>query len=363
MYALIYTRSHSVDYRYFSGPHELRADEEVDEHIRNVMHEDDGGLVGDLVGKRWHVFRKDKWLIIGMATKDFGRVDETGVRSIRGYYGFAMTADEAKIPSQQMFEEIDRRFVLPFFHQSSITPSEGFVSGGIFDDELQYIQPVDFGRWPFNADPSRVRFHVSEDVDALLRSAVAYAVKINRFEIVIGLNTVAHAMRLPICNCLCKDVVTGRDQAVIRAEESPMTGQRSDQTNFSGRECGRSPREQHCEDVSCSGSKGRRLDESKGMGGMPLFGGRRGRDSVIRDDVGGKRARRVVIDIVNESEHDNGFWRELLSAVNRILVLFGIKAKCKIEESNDAPQRRPNSATEKPLADKKVARSYLESGF
>lgn len=367
MYALIYTRSCYVDYQYFAGPPELRADHEVNVHIRNVMHEDDGGTVGDLIGKRWHVFRKGRWLIIGMATKEYGRVDETGTRQIRGYYGFVMPIECAKVPSKLLYDEIDKRFVQSVFMDASISPSDGLIEGGIFDDEMQYSQPFDVDRWVFNTDTTKVRFHVcnndDDDIDTLLRSAVAYAVKVDKFEIVIGLNTIAHATRLPICNCMCKAVVTSQDHVLKAGCGTDVNQQRF------GIEIGRcggksvigvgAPRENSLG----SGVRNRQscqLDQEPGG----LWGMRRTRSSLDRSNNGiMKTSRRIVIDLKNENEKDPGFWREFLSVVNKFLSLIGINARCQIEEKNALTQTKSVLAAGKQVADEQVARNYLESGF
>lgn len=227
MKAIIYTRPKPVtfgDYTFFARPSELKNDEYVCDHIRNVMAEDDCGVCGEIIGKRWHVMRTGDNTIVGMATRSLGRKDELG-RVVRGYYGFLMPSSKACLPSAELFDELDRRFVIPRFEDANITPIDtGFLSGGPFDDRAQYGAPSLVDGYDFNLDRSKIKFHVAEGVQPLLASAVACAMRNERFEIVTGLNTVDHAKRLPVMNCMClaEHAVRTIDLEILKRPDSAL---------------------------------------------------------------------------------------------------------------------------------------------
>ena len=213
--AVVFTRPYPIglgDYTFFVRPVEFVKDRRYfDAHIRNVLHEDDSGAIGSIKGRRWHVLRRGDLVIVGMATNEFGRRDESG-RAIRGYYGFAMPANDIKLPSETLFKELDKVCVEPVFMQAPVrTKDSDCLSGELFDDPVQYKVLSDSHKWSFNTNPSRIRFHCCDEVGDILSSALAAASQNAEFEIVIGLNTEEHAKRLPILNCVCHAVLAAKE--------------------------------------------------------------------------------------------------------------------------------------------------------
>ena len=213
--AVVFTRPYPIglgDYTFFVRPVEFVKDRRfLDAHIRNVLHEDDSGAIGGIKGRRWHVLRRGDLVIVGMATNEFGRRDESG-RAIRGYYGFAMPANDIKLPSETLFKELDKVCVEPAFMQAPVrTKDSDCLSGELFDDPAQYKVALDSHKWNFNTDPSRISFHCCDGFGDILSSALAAASQNAEFEIVIGVNTVEHAKLLPILNCVCHAVSVAKD--------------------------------------------------------------------------------------------------------------------------------------------------------
>ncbi len=232
--AVVFTRPYPIglgDYTFFVRPGEFVKDRKFfDAHIRNVLHEDDSGAIGSIRGRRWHVLRRGDLVVVGMATNEFGRSDEGG-RAIRGYYGFVMPANDVKLPSETLFKELDKVCVEPAFMQAPVrTKDSDCLSGELFDDPAQYMVALDSHKWCFNTNPNLIRFHCSDDVAAILSSALFAASQNPEFEIVIGLNTIEHAKRLPILNCVCHAVSTAQDmQLSVRSSALDSTStQKSD---------------------------------------------------------------------------------------------------------------------------------------
>lgn len=253
--AVVFTRPYPIgigDYTFFVRPVEFVKDRRFfDAHIRNVLHEDDSGAIGGIKGRRWHVLRRGDLVIVGMATNEFGRRDESG-RAIRGYYGFAMPANDIKLPSETLFKELDKVCVEPAFMQAPVrTKDSDRLSGELFDDPAQYKVALDSHKWNFNTNPSRISFHCCDEVGDILSSALAAASHNAEFEIVIGLNTEEHAKRLPILNCVCHAVSAAKE--IQFPERTTITDNITEQKPDSVKEtknCGQGRKEPFIRDSS-----------------------------------------------------------------------------------------------------------------
>ena len=155
---LIYTRTKNVDYRFVATPQALKGSrcwDFVEHHIRMVLA--DEGSRGPLLGRRWHIMSIDGYLLIGIATYEFERLDYTGC-PIRGYYGILLKSVVEVMPSLELFRQLDRTFVDPIFNDI-------YASGSTWEDNVESIaflgqngsvsheSPIDF-----NHDEKCVRF-------------------------------------------------------------------------------------------------------------------------------------------------------------------------------------------------------------
>ena len=328
MKAIIYTRPKPVtfgDYTFFARPAELKNDEDVSNHIRNVMAEDDCGVCGEIVGKRWHVMRTGNNVIVGMATRGLGRTDELG-RVVRGYYGFFMPSSKARLPSAALFDELDRRFVIPRFENANITPIDtGFLSGGLFDDLTQYKMPSHEEEHDFNLDGSQIKFHFAEDVPSLLLSAVACAMRNERFEIVTGLNTIDHAKKLHIMNCLCYTERVSRTLNLDRQNrsDSVVSHEKKQETSVLGR----------------SGSNCM--------------------TSASTDGAGTRRAR-IAIDVPS-SGRGKGFRSLVDGTIRNALRFLGVRGS-RVSAETSSPSVPCLENSDNALRRRRAARRMLESG-
>lgn len=207
---IVYTRPfrHNVmDYCYFVLPEALKGYGElssIDRHIKNVLAVESGR--GDIRGNRWHIFRFDDYVLLGLATESFGRHDETGV-PIRGYYGVLMSVADACVPPLRLFSEMDTRFVEPHFNDYKnfeLSYSPNLSTCGQF----KYVPEACVGgEVVFNYAKDKLMF-LSEAVsaDCYLRDALN-AAQVNRsFEFVYGFNTEAHSCELEVMNVVCYGV-------------------------------------------------------------------------------------------------------------------------------------------------------------
>ena len=328
MKAIIYTRPKPVtfgDYTFFARPTEIKNDEEVSNHIRNVMAEDDCGVCGEIIDKRWHVMRTGNNVIVGMATRGIGRKDELG-RVVRGYYGFFMPSSKACLPSAELFDELDRRFVIPRFENANITPIDtGFLTGGLFDDLTQYRIPSNDDRHDFNLDCSKIKFHFSEDVQSLLVSAVACAMRNERFEIVTGLNTIDHAKKLHIMNCLCyaERVARTINLDSQNGSDSELFHEKAKETVVPGRT-----------GSNCTAT-------------------------AFADGIGNRRER-IVIDIPS-SGRDNGFRSLVVRAIRNALRFLGVR-EFRVSAATPPPPESYCDNSDNARKRRSAARRLLESG-
>ena len=250
--AVVFTRPYPIglgDYTFFVRPVEFVKDRHYfDAHIRNVLHEDDSRAIGSIKERRWHVLRRGDLVIVGMATNEFGRRDESG-RAIRGYYGFAMPADNVKLPSIALFKELDKVCVEPAFMQAPVrTKDSDCLSGELFDDPAQYKIASDSHKWSFNTNPKKMCFHCCDEVRSILSAALVAASQNDEFELVVGLNTIEHAKKLPILNCVCHAVSATKE--ILLPEYSAITDSTSTQKSDSveespsSRQMGKGPSDQ-----------------------------------------------------------------------------------------------------------------------
>lgn len=209
---IVYTRPyrHNVmDYCYFVLPEILKGSRnallDINRHIKNVLAVESGR--GSIRGCRWHVYRFEDYVLIGVATESFGRRDETGV-PIRGYYGLLMNVDDAFIPPLSMFPEVDAKFVEPHFYDYKdfdVCYSPNLLMGG-------KVKPA-----PEVRGGSEIKFNLAKDklmflaedvsVDCYLRDALKAARQNGTFEFVYGFNTEDHSRELEVMNVVCYGVM------------------------------------------------------------------------------------------------------------------------------------------------------------
>ena len=218
---IVYTRPREVstlDYCYFVRPKALdgmaQVQREVDSHIRNVLSED--GYRGEIKGVRWHLFRLLDYVLVGIATREFGRNDALG-RPIRGYYGVLMNAEDAVIPSMEFYKEIDRRYVAPLFETRSRIVPELVERMPFLMDELACVDANVHcdTTCDFNDDVKKIRCfpELNEySISRTLAVALCKAKRTARFEIVAGLNNITHACLMPIMNAYVAEVKTVVDR-------------------------------------------------------------------------------------------------------------------------------------------------------
>lgn len=219
---IVYTRPfrHNVmDYCYFALPEALKGRESlflVNRHVRNALAVECGR--GEIRGNRWHVFRFDDYVLVGLATQSFGRRDETGV-SIRGYYGLLMSAADARLPAASLFSFLDAMFVEPHFNDYrnfdvAYSPNLDLPAEEEPADDRQTVDSI-----AFNLDEGKVLLlpdtHSEGDY---LKQAFDAARRHRRFEFVYGFNTEEHACELPVMNAVCHG---GREKTVTLENQRP----------------------------------------------------------------------------------------------------------------------------------------------
>ena len=228
---IVYTRPKEVstlDYCYFVKPKALDVAEElqrdVDRHLRNVLAED--GYRGEIRGRRWHVFRCSDYVLVGFATREFGRCDALG-RSIRGYYGVLMSASDAAVPSEEVFRAIDGQYVAPQFEtRNRIVPESVEQMPFPFTEmpgpsaELS----AEDGAGAFNEDVGTVRCFPelsAEAVPQVLSAALRKSRGNDCFELVSGFNNIEHACSLAVMNAYVDGVEKVIDHPCTREERTP----------------------------------------------------------------------------------------------------------------------------------------------
>ena len=233
---LIYTRTKNVDYRFVATPQALKGSrcwDFVEHHIRMVLA--DEGSRGPLLGRRWHIMSIDGYLLIGIATYEFERLDYTGC-PIRGYYGILLKSVVEVMPSLELFRQLDRTFVDPIFNDI-------YASGSTWEDNVESIaflgqngsvsheSPIDF-----NHDEKCVRFFDDFVIDSILPKAYDEAIRCVKqkrtFEFVWGLSSRSHAKEVPFMNVVCLEMRNQGGQKGVHIDKNLSTP--SDQSkNFS----------------------------------------------------------------------------------------------------------------------------------
>lgn len=207
---IVYTRPfpRDDDFRFFARPETLKGNLRFEDRIVNALSTE--GYRRGIQDRRWHVLQIQDSIIVGLATREFHRMDEYG-RNVRGYYGFALPRTGIEKPDVTLFCELDKYIVEPLFREDNLEERDfGVLRDGVFADETLYVKLNDqkVGR-RFNHDTAKVLyFPTDEPFEVLINDAILEAKKYDDFECVIGLNSRRHAEESKVQNCLCYDQPT-----------------------------------------------------------------------------------------------------------------------------------------------------------
>lgn len=223
---LIYTRTKNIDYRFVATPQALKDSrhwDSVEHHIRMVLA--DEGSRGPLLERRWHIMSVDGYLLVGIATYEFERLDYTGC-PIRGYYGILLKSIIEALPSLEVFRQLDKAFVEPIFNDI-------YASGSTWKSDVESISfygqngnAYNTSSIEFNRDEKSVKFFNAVNIDSILPSAYSEAIRCAErkqpFEFVWGLSSRSHAKEVPFMNVVC-----------LRVENQGWQNGASNDTEFS----------------------------------------------------------------------------------------------------------------------------------
>lgn len=204
--SIVRTRSYSVDYRFYSKPSFLsKTDLDlVDNRIKNVMVEESFSIIKDF---RYHILRVGNYVLVGVATRKYARVDEYG-RPIRSYIGLVLPLSVAAMPKLDVFDRLDNLIVNPHFSD---------LIEGKDSDVIIELSPDDFYESradlniEFNCDILKLQYHSDrkeKHLISFLQAAVATARNHKPFELVYGMNRIYESEKMPIMNVFCYEQKT-----------------------------------------------------------------------------------------------------------------------------------------------------------
>ena len=213
---IIFTRTKFLDYRLIVAPYFLENNNifsKVKDKIVSISSTD--GYRGDLNGRRFHVLALEgtPYVILGIVTEEFAHRD-IGNRPIRGYYGIVCKKSDVKDLdiTNLNWQYLDDQYIKPIFETED--PKTNYLKSWIDLDKLSNNQ-MEFIDAPkiktqvkFNCDSRYIRIIGNKLLNSpnglkyLLSKAITNLEKVDKFELVVGINSLKHVKEIGSLNAV-----------------------------------------------------------------------------------------------------------------------------------------------------------------